>query len=121
MIILRHKRNLNSAVSQLTVRLIRDQHDRCAKLLLFLLQDRSHSLDRRLIIHNTRRVVRVVDDNSLRSGSDFLLKLVKLRHKCLRIRRNDHYISVIVSHIRIIFHKVRRKYDHFIARIQNTL
>jgi len=120
-IILRHNRNLNPAVSQLTVRLIRDQHDRCAKLLLFLLHDRSQCFDRRLIIDNTCRVVRIVDDDSLRSGSDLRLKLIKLRHKCLSIRRNDHYISVIVSHIRIIFHKIRRKYDHFIARIQNTL
>ena len=117
MIILRHKRNLNPAVSQLTVRLIRDQHDRCAKLLFLLLQDRSHSLDRRLIIHNTRRVVRVVDDNSLRLSSDLRLKLIKLRHKRLSIWRNDHNISVIVSHIRIIFYKIRCKHDNLIARI----
>ena len=116
-----HKRNIHSAVSKLAVRLIRDQYDRCAELLLLLLHDRSQCFDRRLIIDNTCRVVRIVDDDSLRSGSDLRLKLIKLRHKCLRIRRNDHYISVIVSHIRIIFHKIRCKYDHFIARIQNTL
>ena len=117
MIVLRHKRNLHPAVGQLTVRLIRDQHDRSTKLLLLLLQDRSHSLDRRLIIHNTRRVVRVVDDNSLRLSSDLRLKLIKLRHKCLSIRRNDHYISVVVSHICIIFHKIRSKHDNLITRI----
>ena len=78
-IILRHKRNLNPAVSKLAVRLIRDQYDRCAELLLLLLHDRSQCFDRRLIIDNTCRVVRIDDYKSFGTVCDLTAHIFDVR------------------------------------------
>ena len=120
MVIIGNKRHLDPAVCQLPVRLVGNQDDRSSEFLFLALQDRGQAADDLLAVHDARGIIWIVDDHRFCRRRDLLFKLRKLRHKGFRVRRNHHDLSVVISYIPVVLHKVRSKYDHLVARVQNT-
>ncbi len=62
----------------------------------------------------------VNNDGSGLFGKKFF-KSVEVRLECLRVRRDDDELAVIVAHIAAVLQKIRRECDDFLARVQDRL
>ena len=104
-----------------TVRLIGDQEDWMAELLLLRAQDVSQLLDRRLGIHRAARIVRRVHDDGLRMARDELLEGVKVYLPILGAGRYDDELAADRLHKAAVLGEERRKGDVLIALLAQCL
>ena len=118
---LRYPGDLHAVKGNLPVRLVGDQEYRPSEFFLLSVHDLCDLLYSVLAVYHACRIVRRIDQNDSRLVRDQLLEALEIRIERLFVRRRLHDFTVVVVHIPVVLKEVRRKYDDFLARIEDRL
>ena len=120
-VVARNVRDGVALVGDLAVRLIGDDVDRVAVLLLLAAENGSELLDRLFRVDGTARVVRRIDDDGLRVRRQARLKGRKVNLEVLDARRHDDELAADRFDEAAVLGEERRERDEFIAFLAERL